>query len=476
MRPHLAAGVLAAALTLAYVTASTSGAAQSATAQPGAVQDAGVDHFKYGSVGIESEEGLPYWIWQVLPRMFPEKLPGPGGYASLGVIWEPGRELPIGFSKRSVFGSDRVAVNCAFCHTAVYRTSPDAPRVIVPGGASNQLAPQMFSRFLEESAADPRFNAADMLKAIAEIGQLSWTESLAYRLALVPGTRRALLRHRDEFAWMATRPAWGRGRIDPLNPFKFRQLRQPIDATIGNSDMTPLWSLGLRDGKALHWDGLNSSLKEVLVSSAIGNGASAKSVDLASLDRVGAWLRDLRPPPFPFAIDPMLTTRGREVFTAECASCHAADGPRMGEVIPLSEKGMGTDAHRLETWTRSAADAFNAVGVGYPWRFTSFRKTNGYVAAPLVGAWLNAPYLHNGSVPTLSALLDPVDRRPARFYRGYDVYDAARVGFMSDGAAAEQRGELYDTALPGNSNAGHLWGTGLSAESKRALLEFMKTL
>ena len=50
----------------------------------------------------------------------------PAGYASLGFIWEPGRELPIGFSKKDVLGSDRVAVNCAFCHTATYRTSPEA--------------------------------------------------------------------------------------------------------------------------------------------------------------------------------------------------------------------------------------------------------------------------------------------------------------------------------------------------------------
>ena len=61
-----------------------------------AVQPAdGVEHFKYASVGIESEEGIPYWIWQVLPRMFADKLPG--GYASLGFVWERDRELPIGF-------------------------------------------------------------------------------------------------------------------------------------------------------------------------------------------------------------------------------------------------------------------------------------------------------------------------------------------------------------------------------------------
>ena len=88
----------------------------------------GDEHFKYGSVGIESEEGIPYWIWQVLPQDVPGQAPGPGGYASLGFIWEPGRELPIGFSKKDVLGSTRIAVNCAFCHTATYRTAPGAPR------------------------------------------------------------------------------------------------------------------------------------------------------------------------------------------------------------------------------------------------------------------------------------------------------------------------------------------------------------
>ncbi len=139
----------------------------------------GVEHFKYGSVGVESEEGIPYWIWQVLPRMFADKLPG--GYSSLGFIWEPGRELPIGFSKKNVLGSARVAVNCAFCHTATYRTAPGTPRVVVPGGATTLLNAQAFSRFLEAAAADPRFNAADML---AEIGQDR--RALLDRVDLVP--------------------------------------------------------------------------------------------------------------------------------------------------------------------------------------------------------------------------------------------------------------------------------------------------
>ena len=431
----------------------------------------GAEHFKYGSVGIESEEGIPYWIWQVLPRMFPEKLPG--GYASLGFVWEPDRELPIGFSKKSVVGSDRVAVNCAFCHTATYRVSPDAARQIVPGGATTLTRPQAFSRFLEAAAADPKFNAGDMLEAIGKMTNLSWAESFSYRFFLIPGTRKALVRHREEFAWMDSRPDWGRGRIDPLNPFKFRQLGQKVDDTIGNSDMTPLWSLGLRDGRALHWDGLNSSLQEVLVGSAIGNGASRKSVDLASLERVGEWLRSAAPPPFPLAIDRTLAAEGERVFAAECSRCHASNGERMGQVIPIDE--IGTDRHRLDTWTESAAAAFNATPSGTSRPFKGYRKTGGYVAMPLVGTWLNAPYLHNGSVPTLSDLLNAPEQRPARFYRGYDVIDPVGVGFVADDSAARE-GELYETNKPGNGAGGHRYGTELSAAAKKALIEFLKTL
>ncbi len=448
--------------------ASVWGAVFASSVQPPA-DDA--EHFKYGSVGIEPEEGIPYWIWQVLPRMFPDKLPG--GYASLGFIWEPDRELPIGFSKKSVMGSERIAVNCAFCHTGTYRVAPDAARVIVPGGATTLTRPQAFSRFLEDAAADPRFNAGDMLDAIGKMTSLSWTESFSYRLFLIPGTRKALVRHKAEFAWMDSRPDWGRGRIDPLNPFKFRQLKQKVDDTIGNSDMTALWSLGLRDGRALHWDGLNASLQEVLVSSAIGNGASKKSVDLPSLERVGAWLRSAAPPPYPLPIDRTLAAEGERVFAAECSRCHAPNGERMGQVIPIEE--IGTDRHRLDTWTESSAAAFNATPTGAPWAFKGFRKTGGYVAMPLVGAWLNAPYLHNGSVPTLLDLLNPPEQRPARFYRGYDVLDRGGVGFVADESASRDV-EPYDTTLRGNGNAGHLYGTALSPEAKKALIEFLKTL
>jgi hypothetical protein len=54
--------------------------------------------------------------------------------------------------------------------------------------------------------------------------------------------------------------------------------------------------------------------------------------------------------------------------------------------------------------------------------------------------------------------------------------DPVRVGFVSAGAEAQRVGTAYDTSAPGNSNAGHIYGTTLPAGDKLALLEYLKTL
>ena len=432
-----------------------------------------VEQFKYGSVGIEAEEGIPYWIWQVLPRIFADKLPRPGGYSSLGVVWEPGRELPVGFSRLDLFGGPRIAINCAFCHTATVRKQPLDPPMIVPAGPAQRINPQAYARFLYAAAEDPRFNAGEILKAISTLTRLSWTERLQYRFLLIPATRRGLRRQQRDYAWMNRNPDWGPGRIDPFNPVKFRILKQPVDATIGNSDMMSIWKMRGRQGQPLHWDGLTTSLREAVQSGAIGDGASRKSIRLKTLARIEQWLLDAPPPAYPFDVDAGLAARGRPVYEQQCASCHDPGGARVGRVIPLEE--VGTDRHRLDMWTAPSATAYNAFAEDYDWDFDGFQKTNGYVAVPLDGLWLRAPYLHNGSVPSLEELLEPPERRRTTFHRGYDVYDPARVGFVSDGDAAALSGTLYDTRRPGNGNGGHLYGITLAGADKNALIEFLKT-
>ena len=97
-----------------------------------------VEHFKYGSIGVEVPAGIPYWIWVVLPRIFADKLPGPGGYVALGATWEMGKELPIGFTKEKV-GIDRVGVNCAACHTATVRGSANEGAANLSGGGGEPV-------------------------------------------------------------------------------------------------------------------------------------------------------------------------------------------------------------------------------------------------------------------------------------------------------------------------------------------------
>ena len=115
----------------------------------------------------------------------------------------------------------------------------------------------------------------------------------------------------------------------------------------------------------------------------------------------------------------------------------------------------------------------------YPARFSHFRKTFGYANAPMDGMWLRAPYLHNGSVPTLWDLLQPASKRPKTFWRGNDRYDPVRLGFVAD--VAEENGRRFfrfDTAVAGNGNMGHegeRYGTQLSDGEKWDLIEYLKT-
>jgi mono/diheme cytochrome c family protein len=436
------------------------------------------EHFKYASMGTENTEGLPYWIWLILPRVFADKLPGPGGYTSLGMTWEEGQEMPVGFPKK-IIGFERVGLNCAACHTATYRTDPKQKPVIMPTGPSNKFDIQAYLRFLYSCASDPRFNADYLLEELRYVHEFSPIERALYRYVIIPQTRRALLEQKQEFAWMDSRPRWGPGRIDPFNPVKFRVLGLPWDDTIGNSDMMPIWNRKAHMGHALHWDGLESSLTETVRTGAIGDGASRNSIDIKGLDRVEKFITERPAPAWPFAVDQDLAAYGRAVFNrAQCNACHADDGKRVGQVIPVNELGLNTDRHRLDMWTREAAEVYNAFAEGYSWDFDQLRKVEpeGYVAVPLDGLWLRAPYLHNGSVPSLTDLLTPPEARPKNFYRGYDVYDPVKVGFIYDSPEAERVGVRYDTTLPGNSNAGHEYGMDLSSEEKRALIEYLKTL
>ena len=247
------------------------------------------------------------------------------------------------------------------------------------------------------------------------------------------------------------------------------------------------------------------------------------------------------------SIEPAQAAAGFAVYMRYCNDCHghrplaggrwSFDGAtRRHQLSPIGSAGIGTDAARLTfryaemlplaIWTsipgwaeqldsqkaalQRAADAARSAGnpalqyfwddklaqielasrkyrLGHPLYFAQkelFYEV-GYINNPIPFTFLRAPYLHNGSIPTLRQLIN-LDERPARFCRGENVYDPAAVGFVTSppdaaGLCPNRTSFSYDTRQPGNSNRGHdyPWRFDDPARDSRALrdlLEYLKTL
>jgi hypothetical protein len=474
------------------------------------------EHFKYGSLGGERESGIPYWIWKVLPKVFAEYLPDktyrPGKeYASMGFLYEGDKDLPVGVSRRNTQGIERVFVNCAACHAGSVREAPGKPPHIYPGMPSNTVNLEAFQRFIFACAEDPRFTAEYLLPEIKALGgDYDPINTAIMRFYAISLMRERLQMLKYRFRFIEWEPEQGPGRTDTFNPAK-TLISYPLEELetreiVGICDLPSVWLQGPRRDRRmnLHWDGNQPKMEERDKNAAFGTGAFPPTIDLKQLQRIEDWLTTKEPPKYPFPVKAELLPRGKQVYEGSCARCHGLSGRDfsgewVGQVTNIDH--IKTDRHRLDSFTYELSSTLSTIYTGYPWRFTHFHKTFGYANSPLDGIWLRAPYLHNGSVPTLRDLLNPAGQRPPVFYRGYDVFDQAKVGFVSDealftadGRSVAEPGDprqyfKFDTrekpggATPrdrneGNSNQGHegaVYGTELSDDDKSALIEYLKT-
>ncbi len=491
--------------------------------------DDDVLHFLHGSTGGERMTGIPYWLWVVLPEVFPEYLPDktPGrGYSAFGMIYEKGDDpryaLPVGMSMRNFRGLDVVYLNCAVCHTGTVRDAPGADPRVVPGMPANTFDLGAWGKFLTSIPTDQKFTPQRLLDQIRamqddphrKVDAPDLLNRLIFRYVAVYLMRERLIMFGQRLSFIDT-ASWGPGRVDTFNAPK-ALLNFPMEHAdpkelIGNCDFPSIWNQGPREGMQLHWDGNNTSVDERNLSAAFGTGAYPPTLDTARVLRVSRWLKEeAKPPPYPYPIDRGLAAQGVPIYREYCLGCHGTREPPyrhtapekgecVGTVVPIAITGpstacvgnvaIGTDRWRLDSYTWFLAVNQSTLYAGYekdwgfdqpyPQRFTHFRKTNGYANSPLDGIWLRAPYLHNGSVPNLRELLEPAARRSRSFYRGDDVYDPENVGFVSNVAARDGRlFFLFDTDRRGNGNFGHegsVYGTDLPGDQKRALIEYLKT-
>ena len=186
----------------------------------------------------------------------------------------------------------------------------------------------------------------------------------------------------------------------------------------------------------------------------------------------------VRPQPFPAPIDLPRAARGQAIFAAHCSSCHGtyqetAEGPRL-VVFPNILRNVGTDPVRAEMMDGALAAKVNKSPIRHAIRAES---TGRYAAPPLTGLWQSAPYLHNGSVPSLAALLG-LEERPVTFSVGGHAMDWETVGVAYPaGYQPYSRPSQVDTRTRGMGNGGHTRVfEDLGEDERRDLLEYLKRL
>jgi mono/diheme cytochrome c family protein len=246
------------------------------------------------------------------------------------------------------------------------------------------------------------------------------------------------------------------------------------------TDVPPLWNV--RKKNALYYNGIGRGdfAKLIFQASVLGipDSAAARQA-VNNFNDVVAWLKALEPPTYPGAVNQGLAAQGQALFKEHCSKCHGTYGPE--ESYP--NKLIALDV--IKTDPLYARYAFNSGIVDWynnSWFSQSeprsyFEPELGYIAPPLDGVWATAPYLHNGSVPTLESLLDS-SQRPLYWGRSGpgEAYDYQAVGWKYSVEKNAKGKWVYDTTLPGYSNKGHYFGDILSRQERHAVIEYLKTL
>ena len=250
------------------------------------------------------------------------------------------------------------------------------------------------------------------------------------------------------------------------------------------TDVPPWWRMQKKNAMFYVGAGRGDHARIMMTASTlcVDSVPEARAIDEYFPD-IRAFLLGLEPPAWPYALDQTRAAAGREVFSANCAACHGLDGEYPNLLVALDE--VGTDPILATGAAQFATEYVRWFNDSFFGELSFLSPARGYVAPPLDGIWATAPFLHNGSVPTLAALLDS-STRPAYFTRTFSTsdYDEAAVGWRFTALPAGQDAEpdddarvrIYDTSLLGYGNGGHTFGDALTAEQRLDLLEYLKTL
>ena len=252
-------------------------------------------------------------------------------------------------------------------------------------------------------------------------------------------------------------------------------------------DVPPWWRMNKKNAMFYTAAGRGDHGRIMMTASTlcIDDVAKAAEIDVYFND-IRAYIASLEAPAYTQAINDQLAEQGRAVFNDKCARCHGTYGesetyPNL--LIPLEE--IKTDPLMAEGSSGYAGPYVDWFNNSFYGQTAYLEPLAGYVAPPLDGIWITAPYFHNGSVPDLALVLDST-KRPKYWQRSFrnDDYNYETLGWNytesavghEDIPSADARKRVYDTTLLGYSNQGHTYGDTLDETQRSALLEYLKTL
>ena len=408
--------------------------------------------------------GVPYsaYIRNASPTAPQRLLPGRKGRNA---------ELPYNLTSYTTpDGVDLVVSNCLACHAAYFNGK------LVIGLGNEQLDftndPAVNAESVgayvegEKEAAEWR-RWADIIRTI---GPYTVTDTVGVNPAIT--ITLALAAHRDPETL-----AWSK-----------QPLMEPPPKTPAPVSVPPWWRMSKKHALFYNTEGRGDHARIMMLGAILcaDDVKTVKAIDAYAPD-IHAYFTSLKPPAFPFGVDHELAARGQALFEKTCSACHGTYGE--GGTYPnlvIGTGQVGTDPALAQYSTDGSSDRFiRWFNRSFYGEMARAAPAPGYIAPPLEGVWATAPYLHNGSVPTLEVLLNS-GKRPRYWTRSFSAedYDPKTLGWNytelphgKEGAGdPKQRARIYDTTLPGYSNAGHTFGDGLTDAERAAVLEYLKTL
>jgi mono/diheme cytochrome c family protein len=393
-----------------------------------------------------------------------------GTFGQKTYLQRDGLNKNIGYAYTALKASNGevlVAPNCLQCHAQVF----DDTLII---GLGNSLA---------DYTKSERFNAAniELLEKILKANAPRQYEAAApfinisktitpYLYACVKGVNIA-----DRLAAILV------AHRDPMS-FKWsNEALLPIPDQIIPTDTPPWWLLKKKNAMFYNGFGRGDFGRFLMASNllTVHDTSESRSVDEHMPD-VLAYIYSLEPPKYPKPVDPSLAAKGKIVFEENCSGCHGtygANGSYPNLLIPESIIQTDSLLYKNNYSNPQFVNWFNKSWFttgDHPAQLVPF---NGYIAPPLDGIWITAPYLHNGSVPTLEAVLNS-KLRPKYWSRDFDhpQYDFDHPGWKYKEEETAGSTSVYNTTLPGYGNYGHYFGDALSNEERKAVIEYLKTL